>query len=66
MVSRANQSQGRGFFAIGIEHTKTPANVGTLMRSAVCFGASYDLCNRRSIFAAVLRHREVLAACSAI
>ena len=32
---------GKGFFAIGIERSKTPANVGTLMRSAVCFGASY-------------------------
>src|SRR3990167_2467869 len=27
-------------FAIGIEHTKTPANLGTLLRSAYCFGAA--------------------------
>lgn len=32
---------GKGFFAIGIENSKTPSNVGTLMRSAVCFGASF-------------------------
>ena len=32
---------GAGFFAVGIERSKTPANVGTLMRSAVSFGASY-------------------------
>lgn len=40
-MSRAQQGQGKGFFAIGIEHSKVSANVGTLMRSAVCFGASY-------------------------
>lgn len=27
-------------FAIGIEHTKTSVNVGTLLRSAHCFGAA--------------------------
>lgn len=31
----------RGYFAIGIEHTKTVANVGTLMRSAHNMGAAY-------------------------
>lgn len=30
-----------GFFAIGIYHTKTEFNVGTLFRSAVNFGASH-------------------------
>jgi tRNA G18 (ribose-2'-O)-methylase SpoU len=30
-----------GYFAIGISHTKTPANVGTLWRSAHLFGAAF-------------------------
>lgn len=29
------------YFGIGIYHTKTPANIGSLMRSAYCFGASF-------------------------
>jgi tRNA(Leu) C34 or U34 (ribose-2'-O)-methylase TrmL len=31
----------RGFFGIGIYHTKTETNVGTLWRSAYNFGASF-------------------------
>jgi len=31
----------RGFFGIGIYHTKTETNIGTLWRSAYIFGASY-------------------------
>lgn len=31
----------RGYFAIGIEHTKTPVNVGTLWRTAKILGASF-------------------------
>lgn len=31
----------RGFFAIGIEHTKTEHNVGTLWRTASIFGAAF-------------------------
>ena len=31
----------RGFFAIGIYHTKTATNVGTLIRSAHSFGADF-------------------------
>lgn len=31
----------RGWFAIGIEHTKTETNVGTLWRTALSFGAAY-------------------------
>jgi tRNA G18 (ribose-2'-O)-methylase SpoU len=31
----------RGYFAIGIEHGKTEANIGTLWRSAYLFGAAY-------------------------
>jgi tRNA G18 (ribose-2'-O)-methylase SpoU len=31
----------RGFFAIGIEHTKTPQNIGTLWRSANLYGAAF-------------------------
>lgn len=30
-----------GYFGIGIFHTKTALNVGGLMRSAYCFGASF-------------------------
>jgi tRNA G18 (ribose-2'-O)-methylase SpoU len=31
----------RGYFGIGIYHPKTPANIGTLWRSAHNFGASF-------------------------
>jgi tRNA G18 (ribose-2'-O)-methylase SpoU len=31
----------RGYFGIGIEHTKTEVNVGTLWRSATAFGADF-------------------------
>jgi tRNA G18 (ribose-2'-O)-methylase SpoU len=31
----------RGYFAIGIEHTKTKENIGTLWRSAYLYGASF-------------------------
>jgi tRNA G18 (ribose-2'-O)-methylase SpoU len=31
----------RGYFAIGIEHTKTPANIGSLFRTAHIFGAAF-------------------------
>jgi tRNA G18 (ribose-2'-O)-methylase SpoU len=31
----------RGYFGIGIYHGKTEANIGTLMRSAQCFGAAF-------------------------
>ena len=31
----------RGYYGVGIIHTKTPANVGTLWRSADLFGASF-------------------------
>lgn len=31
----------RGYFAIGIFHTKTPQNIGTLWRSAQNFGAAF-------------------------
>jgi tRNA G18 (ribose-2'-O)-methylase SpoU len=31
----------RGYFGIGIEHNKTPANLGTLWRSAKLFGAAF-------------------------
>lgn len=33
--------QARGYFGIGIEHTKTQHNVGTLLRSAYIFGAAF-------------------------
>jgi tRNA (guanosine-2'-O-)-methyltransferase len=32
---------GRGWFAIGIEHTKTETNVGTLWRTAHSMGAAF-------------------------
>ena len=31
----------RGYFGIGVFHTKTESNIGTLMRSALCFGADF-------------------------
>lgn len=31
----------RGYFGIGIENSKTPANIGTLWRSANIFGAAF-------------------------
>lgn len=31
----------RGFFAIGVYHPKTEANIGTLMRSAYLYNAAY-------------------------
>lgn len=34
------QTGPRGFFAIGVYHPKTEANIGTLWRSAHAFGAS--------------------------
>lgn len=40
-MSKRVQVKGRGFCAIGIERGKTPANVGTLWRSAVCLGADF-------------------------
>lgn len=40
-MSKRTQVKGRGFCAIGIERSKTAANVGTLWRSAVCLGADY-------------------------
>lgn len=41
---RPNKRQakvGRGYCGIGIERQKTPANLGTLWRSAVCLGADF-------------------------
>lgn len=32
--------RSRGFFMIGVWHCKTECNIGTLFRSATCFGAS--------------------------
>lgn len=31
----------RGYYGIGIENCKTEANIGTLWRSAYCFGAAF-------------------------
>ncbi len=31
----------RGYFAIGVERISTPMNLGSLMRSAHAFGASF-------------------------
>lgn len=43
MTKRSDQHElgRRGYFAIGIEHTKTEVNVGTLLRSATVFGAAF-------------------------
>lgn len=35
------ERRGRGFCAIGVEHAKTPANIGTLWRSAYNLDASF-------------------------
>lgn len=40
-MSRKTQTHGRGYCGIGVQKIKTPANVGTLWRSAVCFGADF-------------------------
>ncbi len=40
-MSKRVQVRGRGFFGIGVERSKTPENVGTLLRSAVCLGADF-------------------------
>lgn len=40
-VSRRIQVRGRGFFGIGVQRAKTPENIGTLLRSAVCLGADF-------------------------
>jgi tRNA G18 (ribose-2'-O)-methylase SpoU len=40
-VSRLASKQSRGYFGIGIERSKTEANVGTLWRSAYCLGAAF-------------------------
>lgn len=31
----------RGFFAVGLHRPKTPANVGSVLRAAACFGAAF-------------------------
>jgi len=41
MTVKSVARESRGWCAIGIERGKTPANLGTLWRSAVCFGAAY-------------------------
>jgi tRNA (guanosine-2'-O-)-methyltransferase len=40
-MSRRLQVRGRGFYGIGVQRAKTPENVGTLLRSAVCLGADF-------------------------
>lgn len=50
MTRRSLAREGRGFFAVGIYHPKTEANVGTLWRSANLYGAAY-------VFTIGLRYR---------
>jgi tRNA G18 (ribose-2'-O)-methylase SpoU len=40
-MTRAQAVKSRGYFGIGIERSKNPANVGTLWRSAYSLGASF-------------------------
>jgi tRNA G18 (ribose-2'-O)-methylase SpoU len=40
-VTKATAKRSRGYFGIGIERSKTEANVGTLWRSAFSLGASF-------------------------
>lgn len=41
MTRRDQDRKQRGFFAIGVYHPKTPANIGTLLRSAYLYDAAY-------------------------
>lgn len=41
MTRRAFCRASRGYFAVGIQGSKTPQNVGTLWRSATLFGAAF-------------------------
>lgn len=36
-----SEIQSRGFFAVGVYHSKTEQNIGTLMRSAYLYGAAF-------------------------
>ena len=40
-MSRKTDARSRGYFGIGIERSKTEANVGTLWRSAFALGAAF-------------------------
>ena len=40
-MTRRSARKGRGYFGIGIERSKTEANVGTLWRSAYSLGAAF-------------------------
>lgn len=40
-MTRRTQQRAGTWFGIGIERPKTPANLGTLWRSAVCLGADF-------------------------
>lgn len=40
-MRREKPSSGSGFFGIGVYHIKSEVNIGTLMRSAHAFGASF-------------------------
>lgn len=40
-VQIINDANKRGFFGVGIYYPKMEPNIGTLMRSAYCFGASF-------------------------
>jgi tRNA G18 (ribose-2'-O)-methylase SpoU len=41
MARKSNGRMPRGYFGIGVYHAKSECNIGTLMRSAHCFGASF-------------------------
>lgn len=40
-MTRKGDRRSRGYFGIGVERSKTEANVGTLWRSAFAFGAAF-------------------------
>lgn len=40
-MTRRAQAKGRGYFALGVERPKHADNIGTLLRSAVCFDAAF-------------------------
>lgn len=40
MITKSLRTE-RGYFGIGVYHAKKSVNIGTLMRSAYCFGADF-------------------------
>lgn len=41
LMTKLQSRRSRGYFAIGVERPKNEDNIGTLLRSAVCFDAAF-------------------------